>query len=101
MQGSLFDQEKETAAEQRFREFDEKNPAVYKNIIRLTRDLLARGHKRVGMQMIFEVIRWQSMLRTEGDQFKMNNNYASRYARKAMEEFPEFDGVFEIRKLQS
>lgn len=98
-QASLFD--RESAADQKFREFDEKNPHVYTQLVKLTKDLRARGHRKIGMQMLFEVIRWRSMLRTEGDPFKMNNNYAGRYARKVMAEYPELDGIFETRTLRS
>ena len=33
--------------------------------------------------------------------FKINDHYASRYARKLMKERPKFDGFFELRVLNS
>lgn len=91
----------ETEADKRFREFDEKNPHVYRQLVKMTRDLKAQGHKKIGMQMLFEVIRWRSMMKTTDADFKMNNNYAGRYARKVMSENSDLDGMFELRTLKS
>lgn len=91
----------ETEADKRFREFDEKNPHVYRQLVKMTRDLKAQGHKKIGMQMLFEVIRWRSMMKTTDGDFKMNNNYAGRYARKVMSENSDLDGMFELRTLKS
>lgn len=91
----------ETEADRRFREFDERNPAVFKELVRLTYELKNAGHSKIGIQMLFEVIRWKSMLATDGDEFKMNNNYAGRYARKIMSKHPDLDQMFETRGLRS
>lgn len=98
-QPSIFTNE--TEADKRFREFDEKNPHVYKQLVKMTRDLKAQGHKKIGMQMLFEVIRWRSMMKTTDTDFKMNNNYAGRYARKVMSENSDLDGMFELRTLKT
>ena len=91
----------ETEADRRFREFDERNPAVFNELVRLTYELKNAGHNKIGIQMLFEVIRWKSMLETKDDDFKMNNNYAGRYARKIMSKFPDLDQMFETRGLRS
>lgn len=87
--------------DKRFKEFDEANPKVYKKLVQMATDLRARGHKKIGMKMLFEVTRWQTMLHTSGDPYKMNNSYCSRYVRKIVSEHPEFDGMFETRTLKS
>jgi hypothetical protein len=53
--------------------------------------------------MLFEVMRWNwFMTTTDPDSdFKLNNNYRSRYARKLMDEYPELDGIFEVRELKA
>jgi hypothetical protein len=40
-------------------------------------------------------------MKTVGDDFKLNNNYHSRYARLIMEREPGLDGFFETRGLRS
>lgn len=91
----------ESEADKRFREFDAKNPHVYPQLCKLARELKAQGHQKIGMQMLFEVIRWRSMLKTTDTDFKLNNNYAGRYARKVMSENPDLDGIFETRTLKT
>lgn len=91
----------ETDADRRFNEFDSRNPQVYKELVRLARQLHAAGHNKIGIQMLIEVIRWQSMLRTTGDDFKINNNFGSRYARKIMAENSDLDGIFDTRGMRS
>lgn len=91
----------ETDRDREFREFDAANPKVYSHLVDMTRQMYDRGHKKIGMSMLYEVLRWRTMLATTDPQYKLNNNYQSRYARKIMAEFPEFDGIFETRELKS
>jgi len=82
-----------------FDEFHALNPWVYEHLVRLARDLRVRGATRIGIGMLFEVLRWQYWRQTEGDAFKLNNNYRSRYARRIMENEPDLAGIFEVREL--
>ncbi len=98
-QVDIFTQE--SGAEQRFKDFHENNPHVYKKLVQMTNDLKSQGHRKIGMQMLFEVIRWRSMMSTNGDAYKMNNDYCSRYSRMIMENEPELDGIFNTRGLKT
>ena len=90
-----------TDLDRKFSEYDRDNPEVYKRLVVLTRQAKARGRNKIGIGMLFEVIRWEQYLATKGDDYKMNNNYRSRYARKLMIEYPEFEGMFNVRELRS
>lgn len=92
-------QRREDALDRAFRAFDEENPHVRHELVRLTRELVAAGARRVGMKMLFEVLRW-SHLRTTGRDFRLNNNYTARYARSIMAQHPDLDGVYETRELR-
>lgn len=83
-----------------FQTFDESNPHVYTALVQMARDLVNRGHRRIGMKMLFEVLRWQTAMYTTGSTFKLNNNYTSHYARVIMENEPDLRGVFELRALK-
>lgn len=87
--------------ERRFWDFHEANPQVYVQLVRLARDLVSRGHRKLGIGMLFEVVRWQTLLRTVDDAtpFKLNNNHRSRYARLIMDREPDLHGVFDVREL--
>lgn len=86
--------------EELFLAFHSANPNVYAALCRLARQAVAKGRKRVGMKMLFEVVRWEVFLTTQKDEFKLNNNYTARYARLIMEQEPDLAGVFETRELQ-
>lgn len=86
--------------EMEFWEFHAQNPHVYGRLVQLARGLHQRGHRKIGIGMLFEVLRWQHAMTTTGDPFKLNNNYRALYARYIMAREPDLGGVFEIRRIQ-
>jgi len=75
---------------------------IANQFIRRSWRLWKRGIKRYGAKSIVEVLRWHYALRNKnGEQWKINNNYASRLARLAMERAPELKGFFEVREMKS
>lgn len=87
--------------EQAFLEFHKLNPHVYAKLVRMTRELVDAGNPRVSIKMLFEVLRWQHLLYTTGDDFKLNNNYHALYARLIMINNPDLKGVFQTRRLHT
>lgn len=85
----------------RFVEYHHANPHVYAAIVRMFREWKAAGHERIGIGMVFEVLRWQHGLRAAGDQFAVNNSMRSRYARLVMANEADLAGIFETRTLKS
>jgi hypothetical protein len=85
----------------RFNLFHQANPWVLAAFERLTVDWLAKGHTRVGIGMLTEILRWQHGRRTVGDPFKINNDYRSRYVRLMLERHPEWEQAFETRELRA
>lgn len=85
--------------QEQFEMFCELNPHVERQLVALARELVERGHRTIGIAMLFEVLRWQYALHTIGDTFRLNNNYRSRYARRLMDRYPDLAGVFELRQL--
>ncbi len=87
--------------QERFEAFHRANPWVYFALVKLAQDQRLHGRK-VGMKMLFEVLRWQWMRKTTSeDEFKLNNDFHSRYARLIMERNPDLAGMFQLRKLKS
>lgn len=88
---------------EKFEAFHEANPQVYVELVTLARQALKRGYKTYSINSLFEVVRWQrdiSPLATT-DEFKLNNNFRSRYARLIMEQEPDLAGFFETRQLHT
>jgi hypothetical protein len=93
--------EPEPTIEKAFLRFHGENPHVYQEIVMLARRAKRRGATKIGMKMLFEVLRWRHTLATGGDHFKLNNNYHSYYARLVMLREPDLVGIFETRRLHS
>ena len=86
--------------ETRFAEFDQANPLVYRLFKAYARKIQNTGRNKYSAWTIVNVIRWEEDLRTVGDDFKINNDYIALYARKLVEECPDFDGFFMLREMR-
>ncbi|MBT2366186.1 hypothetical protein J7E88_12920 [Streptomyces sp. ISL-10] len=84
-----------------FEAFHQLNPWVLRALESLTADYLKRSGGRVGIGMLFEVLRWRYATATEGDEFRLNNNFRSRYVRLLIERHPEWAPAFEVRALRT
>jgi hypothetical protein len=80
------------------------NPQVYELFRKFALDIIRRGYRHYGAAAVMERIRWYLDVETvapEGgrrEPFKCNNDYRAFYARKFMEEYPEYMGFFRRRE---
>jgi hypothetical protein len=74
--------------------FYSANPDVYAEFERRVLELHAKGHKRIGARMVWEVMRYDALLRTDSgsDPFKLNDHNTCYYARLVMLRNPELRG---------
>ena len=86
--------------ERAFLEFHTKNPHVYEQLENLALQLRRSGVTRWGMKALWEVLRYELVLRTSSSarSFRLNNNYPAYYARMLMDSHPELNGFFETRE---
>lgn len=92
----------ESRIESRFQEFHQKNPDIYIILARLAREAKASGRKKLGVKMLWEVMRWELMIQSSDvEGYKLNNNFPSRYARLLMQQEKDLSSFFELRKLRS
>lgn len=89
--------------QERFEEFHALNPWVYHRLVVLARDLKRRGRRKLGIGMLWEVLRWQAYAATvdPSSDFKLNDHYRSRYARLIADREPDLADAFETRLLRS
>ena len=98
-QASFF----ERSSYERFRKFHDANPHVYVHLVRMARQAQAAGASKLGVRMLWEVLRWKVLIRTvrvEGD-FKLNDHYPPHFARMIMAQEPDLADIFETRELRS
>lgn len=85
---------------ERFLLFHERNPHVADALEALAAAWLAR-HNRVGMKALFERLRWESGIATDGDAYRLNNSYTALYARLLIRRRPEWADRIETRVLRA
>lgn len=88
--------------QERFDIFHASHPDVYAYLVALAFEVKRKGFRRYGIRPLCERVRWHFQIEKDmGEDFKINDHYLSRYARKLMEEHPELDGLFELRELKA
>lgn len=87
--------------QQRFEAFHALNPWVIRELARMTADCAEKGFRRIGIGMLFELLRYQYGAATHGADFALNNDYRSRYVRLLLAEHPEWTSLFEVRALRA
>lgn len=83
-----------------FEAFHKRNPHILRMLHQLALAVHRRG-KKIGMKALWEKLRYEYVVETDDDVYRLNNNYTSRYARLLMETYPELNGFFETRVLRS
>lgn len=85
-----------------FEAFHAANPHVFDLLVKYTQRLRDSGRKHYSINAVFERIRWHLNVEIRGDEeFKLNNNYRSRYVRLLETEHPEFTGFYRTRELKA
>lgn len=84
--------------------FHGRHPEVYAGLVYLARQARRRGAQRLGIGMIYEVLRWETMMGADvpsEEPFRLNNNMRAYYARFIMETCPDLAGIFTTRAVQA
>lgn len=88
-------------SQKRFLKYHEDNPHIYEALRDSALRLRRAGWRQYGMKGVFEHLRFRSDVSAVASAWKLNNDFTSRYARLLMEQEPELDGFFKLRRLQS
>lgn len=92
---------KDATLEERFWAFHKRNPQVYDELLDLARRQVQAGRSRLEINQLFAVLRYRYSLQTEGDDYKLNNDYRACYARLLMgRELQLLGGKFAVRSLR-
>lgn len=86
--------------DQKFAEYHADNPKVFEKFVAYAEQLKTAGRTRIGAKAIVERIRWDSLVAAIDGQFKVNNNYTSRYVRLVAKSRPDLASLFAVRTLK-
>ncbi|GAA2084390.1 hypothetical protein GCM10009759_03380 [Kitasatospora saccharophila] len=88
--------------QERFEQFHDLNPWVLTDLERLAADCVEARFSKISIGMLFELVRYSYGRATlGGDDFRLNNDFRSRYARLLIERHPEWALRIEVRALRS
>lgn len=90
----------EASIQERYEAWIALNPWVLDVLEVLVARWLAKGHRKVGIKQMWEVVRWQYG-ETTGDTFRANNNFHARAARDLIARHPEWAEAIETRSLRA
>lgn len=81
-----------------FLEWHRANPLVWFHFERVALEAIKKG-KKFGAKAIGEIVRWEADFE-QGEEFKLNNNYLSYYARIFAAKYPAHRDYFEFREVK-
>lgn len=84
-----------------FNKFNMENPHIFQAFEKQVLKAIHNGKKKISAKMIINWIRWHEFLDSTDENFKINDAYQAYYARHFIEKYPEYNGIFELRKLRN
>lgn len=83
---------------EKFLNYHNNNPKVYSMFERFSLQAAEAGWRNFGVGAIAERMRWETVIVSRGDEFKINNSYRAFYARMFEENHPQYKGFFRKRR---
>ena len=84
-----------------FEAFHQEHPEVLLYLVNYSFELLRKGFAYYGIKSIYERVRWHIQVEKGDREFKLPNNFHSRYARLIMRLYPELEGFFKLCSLRT
>jgi len=83
-----------------FSNYDSEHPEIWELYKAIAFELIQSGRRKIGSKLIFEIIRWHHFVKSN-EPFKVSNNYTAHYARKFVNHFPQYAGLFNFKPLRT
>jgi hypothetical protein len=84
-----------------FQQYHQSNPHIYELYKAVAIRLIQQNRRIIGSAHIFQTMRFDYQFQTNGDPFKINNNFAPMYSRKFVLEHPQYGHLFKFKQLKS
>lgn len=84
-----------------FDAFNKQNPHIYDAFEEQVLNAIRKGRNKVSAKLIINWIRWNEFLNSSDLNFKINDAYQSYYARYFVEKHPQYEYIFEFRRLRN
>lgn len=90
----------EQSLTEQFEEWIEVNPDFFPLFDKFTRQLIKSGVTKSSAWLVCNRIRWESMIVTVGNDYKISNDFIALLARKWLKENPEYPKFFTIKEMK-
>ena len=87
--------------EERYQAFVRDNPHVVDAFCRVALDMIDRGVGRYSADGIGHILRWEAIVQSKGEEYRVNNSYLSRMGDEFVRRYPQHEGFFERRKRRA
>jgi hypothetical protein len=77
-----------------------ENPEFYELFKKFTFQAIRKGHRNLSAWLIVNRIRWETMIVTTGNEYKISNDFIALYARLFMHEYPDYKGFFRTKPMK-
>ena len=77
-----------------------ENPEFYELFKKFTFQAIQKGHRKLSAWLIVNRIRWETMIVTTGNEYKIPNDFIALYARLFMHEYPDYKGFFRTKPMK-
>ncbi|MND52515.1 hypothetical protein D3C80_435320 [compost metagenome] len=91
--------EKKTLTEQ-FNDWLELNPSFFPIFEQHTFDLINAGVTKSSAWLVANRIRWEVLIKTYGNEYKISNDFIALLARKFMADHPKHQGFFTVKEMK-
>ena len=82
-----------------FEKHHKDNPEIYKMFFTFA-EQMAKVKKHYSAKAIFHRMRWETAINEKDSDFKIDDGWISHYARKFLQEYPQYDNFFKVRTLK-
>ena len=87
--------------EQKFKEYDSKNPHVYNTFESFTLQLAKAGVRKTSAWLVVNRMRWESLIDVETDlEYKIPNDFIGIFARRFMKRNPKYSDMFRVKSTK-
>ena len=82
-----------------FEKHHKDNPEIYKMFCGFA-EQMAKVKRHYSAKAIFHRMRWETAINERDSEFKIDDGWISHYARKFLQEYPQYDNFFKVRTLK-
>jgi hypothetical protein len=99
-EGEFYEVMSESALGREWIRWHSENPKFFEYFEDFTFEAINKGHDRLSGWLIANRVRWETMIVTKGNDYKIKNDYIALFSRLFMVRNPEYVGFFRTKRMK-